>query len=222
MQIKDKTVWFPMSNAQDKVPKENSESEAPKGSAGTMGEKEEKREELPEIPEEWKDINFQDLYDKDYKPYKRIDARAGITYLSLRKGENKEKRLGRYTEAKWQLLQSMFPKKLPPPPPNVPKEESPSFLDPRPDEFDNNGADQSSSVPPESQMPQRQYFKTPIQRVAIIPKSFIPRLLTLQWFEELKKHGYPGDMNEFVNDIVETHFSKCHGLFVQVIEKVQG
>jgi hypothetical protein len=50
------------------------------------------------------------------------------------------------------------------------------------------------------------------------PKTFTPTVDTLKWFETLKVTGSPVDFDEFINDIVETHFTHCHGLTFRIVK----
>lgn len=185
------------SSRKEEVPDEDSRKEVPNGETENI------EDSMPDyaIPEEWKEHNFQDLFDKGWKPSKKVNNKTGLSYIRLRHGRSEEIHLGSYSESKWELLQSMFPHKLP----ALSRTDNPEEL-PEPAK--------------ESNMPVGSYFKVPIAKATVIPKAFMPRLPTLYWFERLKQNGFSGDLSDFLNDIVETHFEQCHSLFIQVMEKI--
>lgn len=169
------------------------------------------------IPEEWKQYNFKELYEAGWKAKQRKHGKSGALNISLRKGRSSEIHLGAFTDEKWELIQALFPQKLPEiPAKNVPatkKGAAPNNSDSTTD---------SMTTQDQDNMPGASYYKIPIAKATVIPKAFLPRRHTLDWFEELKLRGYPGDMNDFINDIIETHFSQCHNLFIKVVEKVRA
>lgn len=77
-----------------------------------MGEENKGKENRePSIPPEWADIPIQDYIDKGYKPYVR---RWGKHYYITLKKSKSEISLGPYTNERWKLLISMYPRdKLP-------------------------------------------------------------------------------------------------------------
>jgi hypothetical protein len=99
-------------------------------------------------------------------------------YIRLRRGRNEEIYLGSYSDAKWELIKSMFPDKLPAEVPTLARTDNSEEL-PKPTK--------------EFTMPVGSYFKAPIAKATVIPKAFMPRLPTLYWFERLKQNGFPGD-----------------------------
>lgn len=42
-------------------------------------------------------------------------------------------------------------------------------------------------------------------------------LLALRYYEVLKENGYPGELSDFINEIIVTHFQKCHGIVLPVV-----
>jgi len=73
----------------------------------------EREENKAEIPEEWAEIPIQDYFDKGFKP--TVKTVKGHRYIVLKKGRY-EKSLGPYTDERWELIVSMYPKKLELPP----------------------------------------------------------------------------------------------------------
>jgi len=71
----------------------------------------ENAEEEPEVPREWVGIPIQDYFDRGYRPSVRKSGRK--RYMGLRKGPDFIS-LGPYTDEKWELLKSMYPRKLSP------------------------------------------------------------------------------------------------------------
>ena len=195
------------SSRKEEVPDEDSRKGVPDGKDGKTEKLEEAMPNYP-IPEDWREHNFQDLFDNGWKPHLRKNP-SGALYIALRRGRSDEIRLGAYKEERWELIQSMFPHKLP----AVPAES-------RENDSASDNPEESPEPAKEPTMPVGSYFKVPIAKATVIPKAFMPRLPTLYWFERLKQNGFPGDLSDFLNDIVESHFEQCHSLFIQVMEKV--
>ena len=141
------------------------------------------------VPEEWKDYNFPELAADGWKP--RVKKTKGRPYISLYKG-NTDRGLGLYDEERWNLLTSMFPPKVPKTFPHfIPRSKDAKF--------------------PLS------LIGTTMKRADWVPKTFTPTVDTLKWFETLKVTGSPVGFDEFINDIVETHFTQCHGLKFRIV-----
>jgi len=87
---------------------EDDERRTIEGQRRTNGEK---REEEPKVPEEWAEIPIQDYFDKGYRP--TIRKSGGKKYIYLRRGDDLQS-IGPYTEERWKLLVSMYPRKLTP------------------------------------------------------------------------------------------------------------
>jgi hypothetical protein len=138
-----------------------------------------------DIPNEWREIQFQDLFANGWKP--RIKTQKGISYITLRRG-NKEKSLGPYQEDRWQLVMSMFPKKVP-----------------------------DARIFPANPKYPLSLIGATMKRADWVPKTFTPSVDTLKWFQTLKENGSSVGFDEFINDIVETHFSKCHHLDYRLV-----
>ena len=68
-------------------------------------------DEEPKIPEEWSGIPIQDYFDRGYRPTVRKSGKR--KYIGLRKGSDFVS-LGPYSEEKWKILVSMYPRKLKP------------------------------------------------------------------------------------------------------------
>lgn len=62
----------------------------------------------------------------------------------------------------------------------------------------------------------------PVRRAPVFPKDFKPSLNVLRYFEILKDRAYPGDFNDFINEIIETHFCKCHGIVLPIVYEEQS
>lgn len=145
--------------------------------------------EETKLPDEWTQIPIHDLIDKGYRP--RVKKVKGTQYLSLKKG-NSERGLGHYTPTKWELLMELFPKL------KVPTKTT----------DDNANSEESESV--------ETLFSTKIGKPKTLKKTFTPTLETLNWYEWLKGHGYEGQFEDFINELVLTYFME-HGLFRPVM-----
>lgn len=113
-------------------------------------------------------------------------------YITIRFG-SQERGLGRFSPAKWTLLHERFPTLKRGRPSKIIKKEA-----------------------------QASVLQTRVKKPTVIPKHVYPSLTTLKWFEILKQNGYEGDFNDFMNEIIETHFSKCHGLHPIIIYREGG
>lgn len=147
-------------------------------------------EEEVVIPDEWSEHNFQELYEAGWKP--RVKKSKGRPYISLYKG-NKNRGLGLYDEERWDLISRLFPKKI---------------------KISNELPDSKVYKVPKHPL---SIMSTTMKRADWAPKTFIPTVDTLKWFETLKLTGSPVGFDEFINDIVETHFTQCHGLKFRIV-----
>ena len=145
----------------------------------------------PEFPKEWDAKDVSDAVGKGFKYYRR--TKDGKLYMLLRKGKH-DKGLGQWSEEKEGKLFTFYPNLgtmggIEKPPPWTPQ-----------------GATQ-----------QRSYLAVPINRVAIIPRDYVPSISVIRYFQVVKENGFPGDFSKFVNDIVVTHFRNCHGITLPVL-----
>lgn len=150
-------------------------------------------EKDPEYPAEWKDKakEIADSVGKGFKYYRK--TQHGKTYMLLRKGNN-EVWLGTHSEEKEGKLFTFYPNTALPagyirPPPWTP---------------------QGTAQP-------RSFLAVAINRVAIIPRDYIPSISVIRYFQLLKDNGFPGDFSQFINDIVTRHFSVCNGVTLPVM-----
>ncbi len=66
------------------------------------------KDEAERIPDGWANIPIQDYFDKGFRP--NIKTVGNRKYITLKKGPY-EKGLGPYSEERWKLLNSMYPRK---------------------------------------------------------------------------------------------------------------
>lgn len=149
---------------------------------------------LPEIPEEWKRIPIQDYFDKGFRPYKHnVD---GKLYITLKKGRF-EKSLGPYSEDRWQLLLSMYPKKI---------------IEARRSEERKKVEDYEylKSVPEPRSSSRR---RSALLKVSLAPPPSLPRTIeinpkTLSYYEWALSKGYKGSLGDFLNEVCYAYFAE--------------
>lgn len=193
-------------------------------------------EEESKIPSEsvslesikWKGTPVTELVEDGWRPHRKM-KHDGTLYLTMRKG-NHERSLGLYDPEKHLAIKMI----LPPSKMQVDRTDEeiirPDMMkigSPDPDSSSSPETEQENeeeteigepeSIPLQVRKPQSTFLRTPITRHATIPKTFVPTIKVLRYFEILKETGYTGDFNEFVNEIVETHWEKCHGLLTPLI-----
>ena len=146
----------------------------------------------PEFPDDWKPRakEIATMIDQSYK-YRRRNQN-GKTYMTLRKG-NSDKGIGLWSEEREAKLFTFFPNVI-----------SPNIQ--RPPPWTSQGTVQS-----------RSFLSVPINRVAIIPRDYVPSISVIRYFQILKENGFPGDFSQFVNDIVTQHFKVCNGIQLPVL-----
>lgn len=163
-------------------------------------EQESPQEEAPsgeqklDLPPGWELIDFGALFEEGWKPSVRT-KKSGRSYIRIRYG-NKEKSLGPYTQDKWRIVNQIY-------------------------DTISAKITQAPSPAPKKHTVKSPLFRTPLRRNAVFGKSIVPSLTTLRWFEILKENGYPGDMSDFINDIIAVHFTKCNGLMLPIVEKLR-
>ncbi len=143
-------------------------------------------EEETNIPPDWAMINFQDLFDRGFRP--RVKSVKGLRFITLRRGDE-EKSLGPYTESRWNLLTSMYPVKT----------------EPR----------KESTLPDELKGRKRGFLtnvaKIPLKATADLPRHVNVNLKTILYYEWVKSKGFPGDLGDFLNQVCEAYFGE-HGI----------
>lgn len=151
----------------------------------------------PDFPDEWKvkAKGMTESVDSGFKYYRR--QKGDKVYMLLRKG-NHDFGLGLQSEEKEGKLFAFFPQletygSIPRPAPWVPTSTA--------------GA-----------TPQRHSFlSVPINRVAIIPRDYVPSISVIRYFQITKENGFEGDFSQFINDVVTRHFASCHGIILPVL-----
>ena len=141
----------------------------------------------PKIPPEWRTIPIQEYFSEGFKPqiYRKSN---GKRYIVLRKGDRKIS-LGPYTDERWELIRSMYPRRLDEPP----KVDLPPKLFP--------ARNKSGMI-----------VTTLRAKIATkMPQSIDLSLKTLLYYEWAKSKGFPGDLSEFINQVCEAYF-KEHGI----------
>ena len=146
-------------------------------------------EEEEGIPEKWKSLPLADMVDKGWRP--RVRTVRGTEYMSLRMGQH-DKSLGVHTEKKWNLLMEMFPR----------LKKTQEFIA------------QEKKTKKKAGL-----LGIPIKKDKSIPKSYIPNIITIRYYEILVDKGFDGDFNDFINEVIETHFMKCHGITLPILYK---
>lgn len=171
----------------------------------------------------WHDVPVTQLIAEGWRPHRKV-KRDGSEYLTIRKGKQ-ERSLGRYDAKKHAIIK----KALPPPRTNI-VQPTPELID----VDENNSAGLASgeepnelalkvtegdetSSPRKVRPPQSTLLRMPIQKHVVFPKSYVPTIKVMRYFEILKERGYNGDFNQFVNEVVETHFEKCHGIYMPLV-----
>lgn len=152
----------------------------------------------PEYPEEWKKKAkaIQDCVDKGYKYYRR-KMPSGKVYMVLRKGKH-EKSLGAWSEEKEGKLFLFYP--------NVDTMGGIA----RPPPWTSQGSPRG-----------RGFLSIPINRVAIIPRDYVPSINVIRYYQIIRENGFPGDFSQFINDVVTQHMRHCHGIVLPVLLEEQ-
>jgi hypothetical protein len=183
-------------------------------------------QEVPEVPEDeedtndykaiienWAELNdipLQDLIVKGWKPRIRVRP-GGSKSIRLRvfykdeegKWKDSERSLGAYSPERWQALLSMFPKK-----------------EMYPSSNDSNPKPQADSYQEASRSPKSSVLATKVARVSSIGPTVHLELRTLQWYEWLRKDvSYPGTLDDFINQSVNTLFKEHYNLELAVIDQ---
>ena len=155
---------------------------------------EEHPEDSPFYPEEWKDRAgvIRECAEKGFKYYRR-KKEGDKVYMQLRKGK-KEKGLGLWSEEKEQKLFTFYP--------NL---ETMGGI-PRPAPYP------LTAQTGESHPQGRTFLSIPINRIAIIPRDYVPTINVIRYFQLVKENGFPGDFSKFINDMVTHHMHDCHGV----------
>lgn len=174
-------------------------------------------EEINKILENWpqlqkllgNDLTVDDLFEKGWKPYIKTKT-GGQRYITIRihgkddsgKMIEGERSLGAYndeTAVRYDILMSLYPRKELP---ELAPENSPEIEPPAPIE-------RKASV-----------LTTKVGKVAPIGPTVQIKLGTLQWFTWVQQTaGYPGTLDDFINESVETLFREHFKLQLAVILK---
>jgi hypothetical protein len=149
--------------------------------------------------EELKDIPIQEFFSKGWKP--RVKTKPqGKRYITLRfhwKDEDgswrdTERGLGLYDPERWEALLSMYPHK------------SRYLQTPK--------SPQSPKSPRETTV-----LSAKVQKPKPLQPSVHLDLQTLQWYTWLQSQGYPGTLEDFLNDVVDSYFREYQKLELAVI-----
>lgn len=119
------------------------------------------------------------------------EKQDGRTYITLRFG-NQERSLGAYSDQNWKLLLDMYPKLK-------------SMIRDRGKGLRGKGS----------------LLATKIVKPKPLRGTTDISLETLAWFEWAQSRGYPGDLGDFINEIVQEYFRK-EGLVRPVIVMREG
>lgn len=149
-------------------------------------------EEDADYPTDWKKKakKISDAVDKGAKYYKR-NVR-GIIYMVLRKGK-KDLSIGQWSLEREAKLFHFYP-----------------YLGtcagiPKPVPFGS-----------QSQGPHG-YLSIPLNRIAVIPREYVPTINVIRYYQIIVANGFPGDFSQFINDIVTHHMEDCHGMTLPVM-----
>lgn len=148
----------------------------------------------PEYPPDWKTrVKELQSMEKDggWKYHRR--NQGGKTYMVLRKGK-KDRGIGLWSEEREAKLFTFHPAL---------------------------GITQGITRPPpwtpQGTIQQRSFLSVPINRVAIIPRDYVPSISVIRYFQILKENGFPGDFSKFINDVVVRHFRVCNRVKLPVL-----
>lgn len=149
--------------------------------------------EDPEYPKEWKSKAklIADLIDKGFKYHKR--KVRGIEYMLLRKGK-KDRSLGAWSAEKEGKLFLFYP------------------------HLQTTGG--TTRPPPWSRGVTgqgRSFLSIPINRLAVIPRDYVPSITVIRYFQFLCDNGFDKDFSTFINEIIVEHFQHCHGIYLPVV-----
>lgn len=145
--------------------------------------------------EELKEIPIMDLFDKGWKP--RVKSKPdGKRYITIRnkwkdddgKWHDREKGLGPYDPERWEVLLDMYPKED-----IFPKRGSPK-------------KPTSSSI-----------LASKVAKPKPLSSTVHIELETLQWYKYAQSIGYPGNLDDFINQAVDEYFREHHHLELAVI-----
>lgn len=156
-------------------------------------------EKDPDYPQEWIEKDIPTLASKGFKYYKHVKP-DGKVYMVLRH-KRKDKGIGSWSEEKEGKLFHFFPS-IPIMGNTVPAVWEPSM---------------GSETPRGSRDRTTSHLGMPVNRVATIPREYIPTIPVIKYFQILRENGFVGDFSKFINDIVQTHFEKCRGVKLRVV-----
>jgi hypothetical protein len=142
-----------------------------------------------DIPKRWITLHVDKLIEEGWKP--RIKRRGKIQYLTIRLG-NDERSLGHATKERITLFTDLFPKFK-------------NSLVWQADEDDGSG----KGGP--------RILATRIAKPKPLGSTVHLNLRTLQWYTYCQSLGYPGDLDAFLNSVVEEYFEKYHNLELAVV-----
>ena len=172
-----------------------------------MSEKTEENE-VEEMPEHWKMLPLENWVNEGFKP--RIKKVHGNDYIIIRKGKT-ERSLGRFSQENWDLLHELFPKLKGEFGENVPEETVPQGKD----VLSVEGIDRRPI--PRHNEPGSAYLNVKLEKPTLFPKSYVPSLKIVRFYEVYRGEGGTSEFSTFVNDIVETHLRKCHGYMIDLL-----
>jgi len=209
--------------SEDAITKGEVPQEPELGQDGSQGQKSENSEgSIDDIVENWEELqdvlegtSIDDVFEKGWKPLLRTKPN-GKQYMVLRlhgrdpgtgKYRDTERGLGLHTSTRWDTLNALFEESHSALPSVIPRDSSlPSIT------TDSQTTNQTGRSP---------VLSTKVGRVRPIGPSVEIKLGTLQWFNWVQQDcGYPGSLDDFINDTVDSYFRSHHHLELAVV--VQG
>ena len=167
-----------------------------------------------EMPEHWKMLPLEQWVNEGYKP--RVKKVHGNDYLIIRKGKA-ERSLGRFSQENWDLLHDLFPKLKVALEENVSEENVPQGKDFPTVEATIGRRQTPSPNVPRPNKPGSSFLGVRLNRPTLFPKTYMPSLKIVRFYEVYREEGGTSDFSTFINDIVETHLRKCHGYMIDLL-----
>ena len=183
---------------------------------------------LDDILESWEELQgvlkgetIDEIFDKGWKPLLRTKP-SGKQYMVLRlhgkdpksgRMVDTERGLGRHTSERWDTLKALFEASRPALPDVIPQDNSQQVDFSQPDSTQFTTTRNKSST--------SSALTTKVARVRPIGASVEIKLGTLQWYNWVQRDcEYPGTLDDFINDTVDSYFRVHHHLELAVV--VQG
>lgn len=157
-------------------------------------------EKDPDYPPTWLEKDVPTLVQQGYKYYKHIKP-DGKTYMVLRH-KRRDRGIGAWSEELEGKLFHFFPNI------GIMGSITPASWEP------NQGG---VPIPANTRGAQHSFLGMGVNRVATIPREYVPTLNVVRYFQILKEEGFEGDFSQFINDIVNTHFEKCRGVHLRIV-----